>query len=95
MGDVPAAADAISLLAREPARLAAISAAASEFVRQRFSAQSMAEKYLRLASDLATGEPDWSTTAAVPAPLLVARPWLYRGWARRARRILKRVTSPA
>jgi hypothetical protein len=53
----------------------------------------MAEKYLRLVNELATGEPDWNTEVEIPAPMLVANPWLYRGWARRARRILKRATS--
>jgi glycosyltransferase involved in cell wall biosynthesis len=93
VGDVMAAADAINVLAREPAKLAAMSAAASEFVRKGFSAQAMADKYLRLANDLRTGEADWSSGVAITAPLLVARPWLYRGWARRARRILKRAIS--
>jgi glycosyltransferase involved in cell wall biosynthesis len=95
VGDVNAAADAISALAREPARLATISAAASEFVRQRFSAQSMAEKYLGLINDLKTGDPDWSADAAIPTPLLLGKPWLYRGWARQARRILKRAMPGA
>jgi glycosyltransferase involved in cell wall biosynthesis len=95
VGDVKALADAIGALAREPAKLAAMSAAASEAVREHFSAGAMAGKYLRLVNDLQKGNADWSSEATIPAPLLVARPWLYRGWARRVRRVLKRVMPSA
>ena len=95
VGDVKAAADAISQLARDPSRLAALSRAASQVARQGYSAETMAARYLELIDELRKGTPVWGASTEVPAPVLISRPWLYRGWPRRMRRCLKRVISSA
>jgi glycosyltransferase involved in cell wall biosynthesis len=91
IGDVPAAAAAISVLAREPLRLAGLSTAASQLAHREYSAARMAERYLQLVAELATGQPAWPADVRVPAPLLVSHGWMYQGLPRRVRRLLKRV----
>ena len=90
VGDVPAAADAISRLARDPARQTALSAAASKLVRAEYSASRMAQSYLDLIGTPATAVAAWPADVNVPAPMIVQPAWLYSGLARRARRLLKR-----
>jgi|SRR5581483_3152574 glycosyltransferase involved in cell wall biosynthesis len=90
VGDVAAAAEAIASLKANPARLAAMSIAASQLARGQYSSLRMADHYARLVTELAKAEPVWPADVPVPAPLRVSYPWLYRGLGRRLRRSLKR-----
>ena len=91
VGDVPAAVDAIGALARDPARLARLANAASEFVRRQYSAATMAEGYLKLVDELAKREIVWPTQAEIPVPLSYNTGWLSLRWTRPVRRTLKRL----
>jgi hypothetical protein len=91
VGDVAAAADAIISLAGSPARLAEISASASELARGEYSSARMAERYLSLIGSLAKTEALWPADVEVYPPLMLPHPWLYRGLARRARRLWRRI----
>ncbi|HWY78142.1 MAG TPA: glycosyltransferase family 4 protein [Verrucomicrobiae bacterium] len=89
VGDVAAAADAVMTLATFPGRLSAMSAAATRLARERYSAVGMADRYVGLIRELSRGAAVWPADVEVPAPLHEKRRWLYRGFFRRARRILK------
>ena len=91
VGDVAAAADAIISLAGSPARLAEISASASELARGEYSSARMAERYLSLIGSLAKTQAPWPADVEVYPPLMLPHPWLYRGLARRARRLWRRI----
>ena len=90
VGNVAAAVDAISLLARDPARFAALSAAASKLVRDDYSAKRMGQRYLDLIGSAPGLVATWPADVPVPTPLMLGRPWLFRGVARSARRLLKK-----
>jgi glycosyltransferase involved in cell wall biosynthesis len=90
IGNVKLAAEAICYLARNPDKLAALGKAASEHVRKNFNATLMAERYLRLVSQLAKSEADWTTHVSVPVPLAGANKWHCQEWTRPSRRFLKR-----
>jgi glycosyltransferase involved in cell wall biosynthesis len=90
IGDVRAAADAIAALARDPARLAALSVSGARLVRTEYSAARMGSRFLDLASALSKPVDAWPAEVSVPAPMIVSQPWLYRGLARRVRRALKK-----
>jgi glycosyltransferase involved in cell wall biosynthesis len=91
IGDVDAAAQILLALSNDRALLAKRSAAAAKLAREHYHADRMAEQYLHLISELADGgePPVWPCEIRVPAPR-VARPWLYDGWPRKARRFLKK-----
>jgi len=92
VGDVAAAADAIGALARDPVRLRAMSAAAVLKARGEFSSLRMAERYENLVAALASPvAPEWPAMGEVPPPVLVPRPWMFRGFPRHARRFVKRL----
>ncbi|MEQ1861087.1 MAG: glycosyltransferase family 4 protein [Chthoniobacteraceae bacterium] len=87
VGDVDAAAAALRGLAADPARLAALSRAASEFARTRFSARRMTADYLALAANVARSP--WPERVKIPRPIGLG--WMFSGWARGVRRVLKRL----
>lgn len=93
VGDVGAAAAAITALAREPVRLATLSANASRLAREEYSAVKMAGRYLDLIDEFPRVEPTWPESVADPRPLLVRHRWLYGGLLRKARRVLKHWTN--
>ncbi len=91
VGDVPVAAEAIVSLARDSGRLAGMSEAGSQLARSTYSADIMADRYLKLAAALAPDEVVWPSNVVTPAPLMDRHAWLYRGLPRHARRWVKRV----
>jgi glycosyltransferase involved in cell wall biosynthesis len=96
VGDVEAAATAITALATDRERLERLSATAVPKVRQGYSAEGMAARYLRVIEEGCAGKPapSWPQTVKVPSPL-VLNPWLYQGWPRKVRRGLKAILSKA
>ena len=91
VGDVAAAANAVISLAASPLKFAELSASASETVRRKYSAQQMAERYVGLISHLAKAPGAWPEDVQVSPPMMLGHQWLYRGLARRLRRVLQRV----
>ena len=94
VGNVEAAAEAIAALARDRERLAALSLAAANLVREEYTATRMAERYLQLIEGFPRSGVQWPSTARVPAPLGL-KPWLYDGAPRVARRWIKRAIGAA
>ncbi len=94
VGDVPAAAEAILFLARNPGRLANFSAAAGRLARSQYGAARMAQRYLNLAGGEPRGTGGWPAEVTIPPPLLVRPAWVYQGLGRRVRRIIKRALNP-
>lgn len=91
IGDVNAAAEAISSLGRDTARCASLANAAAEHVRQHYSAGLMAERYLKLISELEKGKAVWPSEVSVPVPLGYGKNFLTQKWSRPIRRLIKRV----
>lgn len=91
VGNVAAAADAIGALARDPARLAALSSAAGKLAREEYSAARMGQRYLDLIGAIAKPGAVWPEHVSVPAPVELKPEWLYQGLGRSARRWLKRI----
>jgi len=91
MGDVQAATDALLALYRDRSKLRQRSVAAMSFVRENYSADLMAERYLRLVRAVAKETPPWPQDVTIPVPLAVKHSWLFRGMMRILRRHLKRV----
>jgi len=75
------------------AKGALIGAAASAFVRSKFSASLMSERYLSLVSRLARQKAVWEPEVKIPVPLGCSPAWFYQGVGRSTRRILKRASS--
>lgn len=90
VGDVERAADAIAELARDRTKLQACSTHAAQFAREHFSADAMAEKYLRVVNELAAPAREWPTTVEIPTPRNVSPAWLYSRAPRAVRRWMKR-----
>jgi len=90
VGDVAGAADAISALGRDTRRLAALSIAASQLVRDEYSAARMCQRYLDLIGSFNKGPANWPSDVEAPAPLLLGQQWMYQGWPRKIRRWLKK-----
>ena len=90
VGDISAAANAITGLARDSARQAGISAAASDYVRRSFSAAIMGERHLKLITALSKGDPIWPAKVNIPIPLSLENHWTSTAWARPIRRLLRR-----
>ncbi len=91
VGDVSAAAEAIASLEQNPERLAALSVASAARARRQFSAEQMVSKYLSLIREIApVADAAWTRRPRIPAPLGLPA-WLYSGWPRRVRRLLKRL----
>ena len=88
VGDVAGAVEIIAMLAADRALLSAHSQRALAFVREHYSAERMAERYLEVIRQSARPVPHWPEEVEIPAPVGV-RPWLYRGPMRRLRRALK------
>lgn len=93
VGDVERAAQAILELSRDRTRLHNCATRAARFAREHFSADIMAEKYLRVINELAAPVRDWPATVAIPTPLGVSPAWLYSGAARTVRRWLRVASS--
>ena len=89
VGDVARAVEAIVELERDRERLHACATRAAQFVRAHFSADLMAEKYLRVVGERAAPPRDWPATVAIPRPCGVTPAWLYAGTPRVLRRWLK------
>ena len=92
VGDVESAAGAIVELAQDRARLATLSFAARH-VRTEYSAARMGERYLQVIEQFAPSPVAWPDKISVPVPRGVARPWLYQGGPRVARRWTKRLIA--
>jgi glycosyltransferase involved in cell wall biosynthesis len=91
VGDVAAAEAAILGLAGDRPRLHRLSENAARLARSRYSAERMVSEYLALIDSIAPREtPLWPPAVQIPAPRGL-RPWLYRGWPRSLRRVLKRL----
>ncbi len=91
VGDVERAAEAILELHRDRTRLHECATNAARFARAHYSADAMAEKYLRVIEERAAPVQAWPATVEIPVPRGVARPWLYAGVPRVARRWMKRL----
>ena len=92
VGEVGRAAEAIVELSRDRKKLHDRATNAAHFARAHYSADAMAEKYLRVIEERAAPAQAWPASVEMPVPRGVARPWLYAGVPRRVRRWLKRIT---
>lgn len=90
VGETGQAAAALRSLARDPARLAGLSAAAQDRARNRYSADRMVQEYLRLARELGAGRtsPVWPAAVNIPAPLGLPA-WQFAGLPRLLRRWIR------
>ena len=91
VGDVERAAEAILELSRDRTRLHDCATNAARFAREHYSADAMAEKYLRVIEERAAPVQTWPASVEIPAPRGVVRPWLYSGFPRAVRRVFKRL----
>ncbi len=92
VGDVERAAAIILDLARDRSKLRDLSEAGARFVRMGYSADAMADSFLRVIDASKTKkEIRWPQTASIPEPVGVAHPWLFRGAMRSIRRQIKKL----
>jgi glycosyltransferase involved in cell wall biosynthesis len=91
VGNIAAAAEAIAALSRDRRRLGAMAEAAAAHARRDFSADGMAEKYLRLVDALAPKPVVWPENVSIPTPFGVRPRWIFSGLPRVLRRIVKRL----
>jgi glycosyltransferase involved in cell wall biosynthesis len=91
VGDVERTAEVIGELHRDRTRLHDCATNAARFARAHYSADAMAEKYLRVIEERAAPVQAWPESVEIPVPRGVARPWLYSGVPRMARRWMKRL----
>jgi glycosyltransferase involved in cell wall biosynthesis len=91
VGDLEAAIAAITKLAQDVKLRECFSQAGILQARNQFSADLMAERYLRVIKATASkgGISYWPDTVEIPVPVAIPRPWLYHGLFRRLRRRLK------
>ncbi len=91
VGAVQRAAEAVIELYRDRTRLHDCATNAARFARAHYSADAMAEKYLRVIGERAAPAQTWPQSVEIPVPRGVARPWLYSGVPRVARRWMKKL----
>jgi glycosyltransferase involved in cell wall biosynthesis len=94
VGDVQAAADAIMRLARNRQLLARLSENAMRLARKEYSAERMVDRFLCLIKELDRNSQPiaWPPEVSIQQPQLVRHSWLFRGWPRKVRRWLKRLS---
>jgi glycosyltransferase involved in cell wall biosynthesis len=92
VGDVTAAAQAITELSQDRAKLDRCSESCADFVRAHYSAEAMASRYIRLVPEDEGSEIVWPR-ANVPVPLGVKHKWMFAGLPRLIRRWVKRFSA--
>jgi glycosyltransferase involved in cell wall biosynthesis len=93
VGDVNAAGKALLHLTADRDLLSKLSGAATKRSRESFNAEQMARRFLHLIESHSEGlsEPVWPAEVEVPVPRMLSPRWMYRGWGRVARRLIRRV----
>jgi glycosyltransferase involved in cell wall biosynthesis len=89
LGDVSAAAEAILGLEKDRTRIKIMSDAAYRIGRE-FSAERMADHYLKLIEELNPKTAAWPENVSIPTPLGLRHPWMFNGIPRVIRRISKK-----
>ncbi len=90
VGNVLAAAETISSLSKDRQRLCQMAGAASQSARLNFSAELMADRYLRLVDEISPEPVVWPEDASIPVPFGVRPRWCFSGLPRVLRRAVKR-----